>query len=125
MSGWQWFWTLVGFIIYIVVLVFLYFYEPFERLFSLVINGLSYQNAIFWAVGDVDADVVIDEVDALFGNLAVASVPPNTPPGMRLVRPPSRPTPSTPPLSSATLTYFCSGLQSRESGLIPPGPHSS
>ncbi len=50
MSGWQWFWTLVGFVIYIIVLIFLYFYAPFERLFSLVINGLSYDNAIFWAV---------------------------------------------------------------------------
>ncbi|MDE0941005.1 MAG: hypothetical protein OSB58_01040 [Alphaproteobacteria bacterium] len=50
MNGWQWFWTLVGFIIYIVVLIFLYFYKPFEDLFNLIINGLSYENAIFWAV---------------------------------------------------------------------------
>jgi len=50
MSGWQWFWTLVGFLVYIVVLIFLYFYQPFEDLFTLVINGLSYDNAIFWAV---------------------------------------------------------------------------
>ncbi len=50
MSGWQWFWTLVGFIIYIVVLIFLYFYQPFEDLFNLVVNGLSYENAIMWAV---------------------------------------------------------------------------
>ena len=50
MSGWQWFWTLVGFIIYIVVLVFLYFYQPFEDLFNLVINGLIYENATLWAV---------------------------------------------------------------------------
>ncbi len=50
MSGWQWFWTLVGFIIYIVVLIFLYFYQPFEDLFNLIVNGLSYENAIFWAV---------------------------------------------------------------------------
>ena len=50
MSGWQWFWTLVGFIIYIVVLIFLYFYQPFENLFVLILNGLSYENAIFWAV---------------------------------------------------------------------------
>ena len=50
MSGWQWFWTLVGFIIYIVVLIFLYFYQPFEDLFVLILNGLSYENSIFWAV---------------------------------------------------------------------------
>lgn len=49
MSGWQWFWTLVGFIIYIVVLIFLYFYKPFEDLFNLVVHGLSYRNAVFWA----------------------------------------------------------------------------
>ena len=50
MNGWQWFWTLVGFIVYIVVLIFLYFFEPFEALFNTVINGISYDNAIFWAV---------------------------------------------------------------------------
>ena len=50
MSGWQWFWTLVGFLVYIVVLIFLYFYKPFEDLFTLVVNGLAYDNAIFWAV---------------------------------------------------------------------------
>jgi len=50
MSGWNLFWTLVGFIIYIVVLIFLYFYQPFEQLFTTIINGLSYSNAIFWAV---------------------------------------------------------------------------
>ncbi|MFP6747836.1 MAG: hypothetical protein VCD66_09610 [Alphaproteobacteria bacterium] len=50
MSGWQWFWTLVWFIIYIVVLIFLYFYQPFEDLFNLILNGLSYENSIFWAV---------------------------------------------------------------------------
>ena len=50
MLGWHWFWTLVGFLIYIVVLIFLYFYQPFEDLFTLVVNGLSYDNAIFWAV---------------------------------------------------------------------------
>ena len=49
MSGWQWFWTLVGFIVYIIVLIFLYFYEPFADLFNLVVYGLSYSNAIFWA----------------------------------------------------------------------------
>ena len=26
MTGWQWFWTLIGFIVYIVVLIFLYFF---------------------------------------------------------------------------------------------------
>lgn len=49
MSGWQWFWTLVGFIVYIIVLIFLYFYKPFEDLFNLIVYGLSYSNAIFWA----------------------------------------------------------------------------
>lgn len=50
MNGWQWFWTLVGFIVYIVVLIFLYFFKPFETLFNTVVNGISYDNAIFWAV---------------------------------------------------------------------------
>ena len=49
MAGWQWFWTLVGFIIFIIVLIFLYFYQPFEALFRIVVYGLSYDNAIFWA----------------------------------------------------------------------------
>ena len=49
MTGWQWFWTLVGFIVYIIVLIFLYFYKPFEDLFNLVVYGLNYSNAIFWA----------------------------------------------------------------------------
>ena len=49
MNGWQWFWTLVGFIVYIIVLVFLYFYKPFADLFDLIVYGLSYGNAIFWA----------------------------------------------------------------------------
>ncbi len=49
MTGWQWFWTLVGFIIFIIVLIFLYFYQPFEALFRIVVYGLSYDNAIFWA----------------------------------------------------------------------------
>mgnify|MGYP003993309501 FL=1 len=49
MNGWQWFWTLVGFIVYIIVLIFLYFYEPFKDLFNLVVYGLSYSNDIFWA----------------------------------------------------------------------------
>ena len=48
MTGWQWFWTLVGFIVYIVVLVFLYFYPPFEVLFTRVIQGMSFGNVIFW-----------------------------------------------------------------------------
>ncbi len=50
MSGWQWFWTLVGFIVFIIVLIFLYFYKPFEELFVLVLNGIGFDNAIFWAV---------------------------------------------------------------------------
>ncbi|MGI9354135.1 MAG: hypothetical protein ACR2PF_03065 [Rhizobiaceae bacterium] len=49
MSVWQWFWTLVGFLIYIIVLISLYFYKPFEDLFVTVVYGLSYHNAIFWA----------------------------------------------------------------------------
>ncbi|HIJ92964.1 MAG TPA: hypothetical protein QGF63_00510 [Alphaproteobacteria bacterium] len=49
MGGWQWFWTLVGFVVFIVVLIFLFFYGPFETLFTLVINGISFDNAIFWA----------------------------------------------------------------------------
>ncbi len=49
MTGWQWFWTLIGFFIFIAVLVFLYFYKPFEDLFNLVVNGISFSNAIFWA----------------------------------------------------------------------------
>ena len=48
MAVWQWFWTLVGFIIFIIVLIFLYFYTPFEDLFTLVLNGLGFDNAIFW-----------------------------------------------------------------------------
>ena len=48
MTGWQWFWTLVGFLLLIVVLIFLYFFQPFEDLFTLVLNGVSYSNAIFW-----------------------------------------------------------------------------
>lgn len=49
MNGWQWFWTLVGFIVYIIVLIFLFFYQPFEDLFNIIVHGLSYENAIFWA----------------------------------------------------------------------------
>ncbi len=48
MAVWQWFWTLVGFIIFIIVLIFLYFYQPFNDLFTLVINGIGFDNAIFW-----------------------------------------------------------------------------
>ena len=48
MTGWQWFWTLIGFIIFIIVLMFLYFYQPFETLFTSILNGLSFSNAIFW-----------------------------------------------------------------------------
>ena len=49
MTGWHWFWTLVGFLALIIVLLFLYFYPPFELLFSSVLNGLSFSNVIFWA----------------------------------------------------------------------------
>ena len=48
MSGWQWFWTVVGFIAFIIVLLFLYYYAPFEQLFVLVLNGISFSNVIFW-----------------------------------------------------------------------------
>ena len=48
MPGWQGFWTLVGFLLLILVLVFLYFFQPFEDLFTLVLNGISYSNAVFW-----------------------------------------------------------------------------
>ena len=48
MTAWQWFWTLVGFIIYIIVLIFLYFYPPFEVLFTRVVHGMSFSNVIFW-----------------------------------------------------------------------------
>lgn len=48
MSGWQWFWTLVGFLLFIIVLIFLYFYKPFEDLFNLVVYGIGFDNAIFW-----------------------------------------------------------------------------
>jgi len=50
MSGWQWFWALVGYIVYIVVLIFAYFYKPFEDLFTLVLNDVGYDNAIYWVV---------------------------------------------------------------------------
>lgn len=48
MTGWQWFWTLVGYIVFIIVLIFLYFYKPFEDLFNNVIHGIGFDNAIFW-----------------------------------------------------------------------------
>ncbi len=48
MSGWQWFWTLVGFLIFIIVLMFLFFYKPFEDLFNLVVHGVGFDNAIIW-----------------------------------------------------------------------------
>ena len=47
MSGWQWFWTVVGFVLFIIVLIFLYYYAPFEQLFVLVLNGISFSNVIF------------------------------------------------------------------------------
>jgi len=50
MSDWRLFWTLVGYVAFIIILIFLYFYKPFEDLFTLVINGLGYNNAIFWVV---------------------------------------------------------------------------
>lgn len=50
MTGWQWFWTLIGFIAYIIVLIFLYFYEPFRLLFGLVLNGIGYGSIVFWVV---------------------------------------------------------------------------
>jgi hypothetical protein len=49
MSGWQWFWTLVGFLVYIIVLIFLYFYKPFEELFNFVVRDTTFDNVIFWA----------------------------------------------------------------------------
>ena len=30
MAGWRLFWALVGYLAFIVVLIFLYFYKPFE-----------------------------------------------------------------------------------------------
>ncbi len=50
MSGWQWFWTLVGFLIFIIVLMFLFFYKPFEDLFNLVVDDVGFDNAIIWVV---------------------------------------------------------------------------
>jgi hypothetical protein len=48
MAGWHWFWTLVGFVAFIIALIFLYFFKPFEELFTLVIRGVGYHNVIFW-----------------------------------------------------------------------------
>ncbi len=50
MSGWRLFWALVGYVAFIVALIFLYLYKPFEDFFTLVINGLGYDNAMFWVV---------------------------------------------------------------------------
>ena len=50
MTGWRLFWALVGYVAFIVILIFLYFYKPFEDFFTLVINGLGYNNAMFWVV---------------------------------------------------------------------------
>jgi hypothetical protein len=50
MSGWRLFWALVGYVALIVVLIFLYFYKPFEEFFTLLINGIGYDNAMFWVV---------------------------------------------------------------------------
>ncbi len=48
MAGWNWFWTLVGFVLVIIALIFLYFFKPFEELFTLVIRGIGYHNVLFW-----------------------------------------------------------------------------
>jgi hypothetical protein len=50
MAGWRLFWALVGYVAFIVILIFLYFYKPFEDFFTLVINGLGYDNAMFWVM---------------------------------------------------------------------------
>ena len=49
MKGWQWFWTLVGFLVYIIVLIFLFFYKPFEELFTFIVNDTTFGNVVFWA----------------------------------------------------------------------------
>ena len=49
MTGWQWFWALVGLVVYLIVLILLYYSAPFEALFTLVVNGLGYTNVVFWA----------------------------------------------------------------------------
>ena len=48
MTGWQWLWTLIGYLIFIIILIFLYFYEPFTVLFNRVVTGISFSNIIFW-----------------------------------------------------------------------------
>ena len=48
MTGWQFFWTLIGFIVYIIVLIFLFFYEPFRLLFGMVINGIGFDTIVIW-----------------------------------------------------------------------------
>jgi hypothetical protein len=50
MTRWRLVWALVAYVAFIVILIFLYFYKPFEDFFTLVINGLGYDNAIFWVV---------------------------------------------------------------------------
>jgi len=40
---------LVGFLLFIIVLIFLYFYKPFEVLFTTVVKDVSFDNVIFWA----------------------------------------------------------------------------
>ena len=49
MTGWQWFWALVALVVYVIVLILLFYSAPFEALFTIVVNGLSYANVIFWA----------------------------------------------------------------------------
>lgn len=49
MNGWQWFWTLVGFLVFIIILIFLYFYQPFEDLFTVILTRIAYENIAFWA----------------------------------------------------------------------------
>lgn len=48
MTGGQFLWTLVGFLAYIIILLFLFFYQPFNDLFELVINGIQFGNIVFW-----------------------------------------------------------------------------
>ena len=48
MNGWQWFWTVVGFILFIIVLTFLYYSAPFEQIFVRVVHGIRFDNVIFW-----------------------------------------------------------------------------
>ncbi|MCH8076129.1 MAG: hypothetical protein IIC13_12350 [SAR324 cluster bacterium] len=48
MTGGQFLWTLIGFLAYIIILLFLFFYQPFLDLFTLVINGIQFDNIVFW-----------------------------------------------------------------------------